>query len=299
MHRPVVHPLSVPDPPPPVTGIETGDLVRSQASVPGDCTDWSRFGALFPVLAGSSGAGSSVLAAGLADVLAEAGLDTLLVDPAEPALSGLAVAAASDIATQASAEGVRWSPRGPSVLARLDDDFCSAADAFEVKGPLRPDAWLPTEIPPATTVVDLGSTWRTRADSAFGRAWLRTIPGTAAARPYPLLVVRPTRPSLLAAEAALARFAPWLGRGEMAGPAQLVVTASWRARWPAGVAGAAGARLAPLLDDALFVPFDEDLERGGVTDVPTPARVRTVLAEFLERWAPSPLASPTRPSRRR
>jgi hypothetical protein len=96
----------------------------------------------------------------------------------------------------------------------------------------------------------------------------------------------------LAAEAALARFDPLLRAGELAGAAQLVVMASWKSRWPPGVAGAAGARLAPLLDVAVFVPFDQDLERGGVTEAATPARVAAVLARFLAQWGPVASAVP-------
>ena len=52
--------------------------------------DWSRFGVVIPILAGSAGAGASVLAATLADALGQAGRRVLLVDAADPARSGLA-----------------------------------------------------------------------------------------------------------------------------------------------------------------------------------------------------------------
>ena len=58
--------------------------------------DWVPFGAVVPVLAGSPGAGASVLAAALTDTLQLAGRCVLLVDAADPARSGLAAAASAE-----------------------------------------------------------------------------------------------------------------------------------------------------------------------------------------------------------
>lgn len=266
---------------------------------PPDAPDWSPFGLLMPVLAGSSGAGASVLAAALTDALAERGNCSLLIDPAEPSSSGLAIAAPFDGSTTSTSgepgPRARWSWRGQAVLAQFD--YVAGSDGAFLPPELAPGGWLPPYSPLHATVVDLGSQWCRPAPGrhplAGAATWLRTPPGDSTARPYPLLVVRPTRPSLLAAEGTLARYERWLQNGEMAGPAQLVVTACRKPDWPPGVVGAAGNRLAQLLDDAVFLPHDPDVERGGVTEAPTPPKLRRALARFLTHWRPaSALGSP-------
>jgi hypothetical protein len=241
-----------------------------------------------PVLAGSAGAGASVFAAAAADALQRAGRCALLVDTAEPSRSGLCSAAEVEgrhATSPASGVRVRYSWRGHVVLARRETDL---DPAITVLPGLEPMQWLP--LPPLeplhVTVVDLGQDWtRTEATTPTGaRSWLRAPVGGCPA-PRPVLVVRATRPSLMAAEAALARLDSWIGAGQLVAPARLVVMASWKKRgWPAGVTGAAGARVARLLDDAVFVPYDRDLDLGGVTAAPTPARVQAVVAELLDQW---------------
>jgi hypothetical protein len=114
-------------------------------------------------------------------------------------------------------------------------------------------------------------------------AWLRTA--NAGTAPRPVVVVRATRPSLAAAESALARLDSYIGSGELVAPARLVVMASWKKRgWPRGVTGAAGARVARLLDDAVFVPYDRSLDLGGITADPCPERVRAAVSELLDEW---------------
>ena len=54
-------------------------------------------------------------------------------------------------------------------------------------------------------------------------------------------------------------------------------------RWPRGVAGAAGRRLEPLLESALFVPHDGELAAGGITGELLGARIRAALAPMLVR----------------
>jgi hypothetical protein len=256
--------------------------------------DLSPFGVVVPVLAGSSGAGASVFAAAAVDALQRAGRCTLLVDAAEPFRSGLSSATEVEgqhATSPAPGIRVRYSWRDHAVMASRETDLDPAVAAIPGLEPLQ---WLP--LPPLeplhTTVVDLGQDW-TRPESCApdgACGWLRTPTGRSSA-PRPVLVVRATRPSLMAAEAALARLDTQVGAGQLVAPARLVVMASWKKRgWPAGVTGAAGARVARLLDDAVFVPYDRDLDLGGVTADPTPTRVQAVVAGLFDQWG---LLTPT------
>ncbi len=258
--------------------------------------EWSPFGVLVPVLAGSSGAGASVFAAAAVDVLQRAGRCAFLVDTAEPSRSGLCSATAVDGAhatTPLPGLRVRYSWRHQAVLARVEADLPTLTPI----PPLAPAQWLP--MPPLeplhVTVVDLGQDWTRVASQPLSGAqgWLRAGPA-GAAQPCPVLIVRATRPSLMAAEAALARLDRWTQTGEVVSPVQLVVMASWKRRgWPAGVTGAAGARVARLLEEAVFVPYDRDLDLGGVTEQPTPSRVQTAVAALLNQWGLLTGAPPT------
>lgn len=263
--------------------------VRDAVSAPSVvCADWSPFGVVVPVLAGSAGAGASVFAAAAVDALQRAGRCALLVDTAEPTRSGLCSATEVEGQhTTAPAPGVqiRYSWRRHAVLAHRETDPNPAVTP--IPG-LEPMQWLP--LPPLeplhTTVVDLGGDWtRTGAAALAGAcSWLRA-PSNGAPAPRPVLVVRATRPSLMAAEAALARLDSETVAGRLVAPTRLVVMASWKKRgWPAGVTGTAGARVARLLDDAVFVPYDRDLDLGGVTAEPTPSRVQAAVADVLDQW---------------
>lgn len=265
--------------------------------------DWSAFGAVIPVLAGSSGAGASVLAAALVDALQHAGRCALLIDAADPARSGLAAAAAVDGPWSRTTSGgavVRFSWREHALLARRDNDPAHL-------GPLPVPAlgeWLPEPAPAPlhATVIDVGQGWlHASAEPLSGAgAWLRRDRHGEPANPRPLLVIRATRPSLIAAEEALARYDRWIHLGAAVPPARLVVMAAWKRRgWPAGVIGAAGTRVEPLLRHALTVPYDRSTELGGVTDEPSPARIRTAVTPLLIDWgllpsrrwdAPKPVA---------
>jgi hypothetical protein len=250
--------------------------------------DWSPFGVVLPVLSGSAGAGASVFAVAAVDALQRAGRCALLIDGAEPSRSGLSTAAAVEgphTSGPAPSVRVRYSWRNHAVLARMETDL----PALTPIPPLEPQQWLPVD-PPLTplhvTVVDLGQDWARAATDPLSGAcgWLR---GSAANTPQacPVLIVRATRPSLMAAEAALARLDPWVSSGELVAPVQLVVMASWKRRgWPSGVTGTAGARVARLLDAAVFVPYDRDLDLGGITEDPTPARIQSVVASLLNDW---------------
>jgi hypothetical protein len=258
--------------------------------------DWSEFGVVLPVLSGSSGAGASVFAAAAVDALQRAGRCALLVDGAEPSRSGLSAAAAVEGAhstNPAPAVRVRYSWRSHAVLARME----TYLPALTPIPPLEPRQWLPVDPPLAplhVTVVDVGQEWARATTNPLSGAcgWLRA--GAAnTPEPCPMLIVRATRPSLMAAEAALARLDPWISSGEVVAPVQLVVMASWKRRgWPSGVTGTAGARVARLLEDAVFVPYDRDLDLGGINEEPTPPRVQSAVASVLDQWD---LLTPTPP----
>lgn len=248
---------------------------------------WSGFGALIPVLAGSSGAGASSVAAAITDALQQAERCALLVDADDPARSGLACAASVEGPwTQAATEhvSVRYSWRADALLARLSTELPAITPGMV---PV-PPAWLPDPAPDPlhATVVDLGhGGWRAAASPVYGAGgWMRR--GLPASRP--ILVVRATRPSLRQAEQLLARLEPWVARGAAAGVYQLVVNGA--RKWPSGVAGAAGTRLEPLLDDALFVPHQPGWDVAGVTHEPSPPKVVDALRPLLAAWGliPSP-----------
>ncbi|MFR9802603.1 hypothetical protein ACL02T_09910 [Pseudonocardia sp. RS010] len=241
--------------------------------------DWSGFGAVLPVLAGSPGAGASALAAAMADALQLAARCVLLIDAADPARSGLAGAASAEgpwLSPVSDQVAIRYSWRGHALLARLE----SPLPVITPSQVPPPPQWLPEVDPLHVTVVDIGHDgWRTTANPLLGAGgWLRR--GTPA--PRPILVVRPTRPSLRHAEQVLARLDPWISRGVALPPFQLAVTGA--KRWPGGVTGAAGRRLDPLLDDALFIPHDSELEIGGVTDELVPDKVLAVVCPLLADW---------------
>jgi len=249
----------------------------------GGPVDWSRFGSVLPVLAGSPGAGASVVAIALADALQQAGRCVLVVDAADPARSGLALAAVTEgpwTRHPHDALTVRYSWRDRAVLARLESRLPIVSPAMVPP----PPAWLPELSPLHATVVDVGHDgWRAGPLLGSG-GWVRA--GWPA--PRPLLVVRPTRPSLRHAEQVLARLDPWIASGVAAPPCQLVVNGS--RRWPAGVVGAAGHRLAGLLPSAMFVPHDRVVEIGGITDAPLPDRLVDAVRPLLSAWGlvPSP-----------
>lgn len=242
---------------------------------------WAAFGPLIPVLAGSAGAGASCVAAAIVDALQQDQRCALLVDADDPARSGLASASSLEgpwVRQVSEQVAVRYSWRDNALLARLETELPTITPGMV---PVPPD-WLPDPVPDPlhATVVDLGhGGWRAAATPIYGAGgWLRRgLPDQ-----RPILVVRATRPSLRQAEALLARLEPWVQRGVAAPVHQLVVTGA--RKWPPGVAGAAGARLAALLDEVLFVPHVPAWEVGGVTDEPSPDRAVDALRPLLASW---------------
>jgi hypothetical protein len=241
--------------------------------------DWSEFGVVIPVLAAEAGAGASVAATVIADALQLADRSVLLVDPADPPRSGLTMAARSQGPWRAEPHPhvhIRFSWRAQALLARLETDLPVFAPGMVPP----PRFWRPPTGRPTATVVDLGhDPWRVAANPVLGAgAWLR--PGDPVVRP--VLVVRPSRPSLLHAEQLLARLETWIALGVVTPPAQLLVTGA--KRWPAGVAGAAGRRVSALLEHAVFLPLEPELAAAGITAEVTPPRLRQAIAPVLRRF---------------
>ncbi|MCP2259869.1 hypothetical protein LX15_003578 [Streptoalloteichus tenebrarius] len=86
--------------------------------------------------------------------------------------------------------------------------------------------------------------------------------------PCAVLVVRPSRPSLVAAEQLLARREPWVHAGLVV-PVQPLVVSGAR-RWPRGVVGAAGRRVSALLTSARLLPHHPGSALGGICPQITP-----------------------------
>ncbi|WP_226358760.1 hypothetical protein [Pseudonocardia sp. ICBG601] len=248
--------------------------------------DWTPFGAVIPVLAGSAGAGASTVAAAIADITRQGKRCCLLVDADDPARSGLAQAAGIDgpwtrpICDQVQ---VRYSWRGVSgngaIVARLDTTLPGITPGMV---PAPPD-WLPSSPPLRplhVTVADLGhGGWRAAASPGAGAGgWLRAGHPS----PRPVLVVRATRPSLRRAEQLVARLDGWVQAGAATPVFQLVVNGA--KRWPAGIDGAAGPHLAALLDDAVFIPDVPAVELDGVTAEPLPPKALDALRPLLAAW---------------
>lgn len=246
--------------------------------------DWAGFGQVIPVLAGSPGAGASVLTAVLSDVLQLAAQCTLVVDTADPTRSGLAMAVRSEgpwVPGPHPSVRIRYSWRAQALLARVETSLPVVAPGMVPP----PGFWRPPVRELHATVVDLShDAWRVSAHPLTGAGeWLRQ--GSPA--PRPVLVVRATRPSLMHAEQVLARLDTWGGIGAVTPPSQLVVMGA--TRWPPSVAGVAGRRVAELLEGAVFVPHDPELAVGGITAQVTPAQVRAAVAPLLSSWGLLPV----------
>jgi hypothetical protein len=241
--------------------------------------DWSEFGQVIPVLSGSPGAGASVLTAVISDVLQLAARCVLVVDTADPIRSGLALATRSEGPWGPgphSAVRIRFAWRAQALLARVETSLPMLTPGMVPP----PRFWRPVVRELHATVVDIGhDAWRVTAHPLIGAGeWLRR--GMPA--PRPVLVVRPTHPSLVHAEQVLARLESWVEIGASTPAAQLVVMGA--KRWPTGVAGVAGRRLARLVEGAVFVPHHPELAVGGVTGEVTPAHAQDAVAPLLRRW---------------
>lgn len=198
----------------------------------------------------------------------------------DPAGSGLALATKTEGPWGPgphSAVRIRYAWRAQALLARVETSLPALTPGMVPP----PRFWRPAVRELHATVVDIGhDAWRVSAHPLIGAGeWLRR--GTPA--PRPVLVVRPTRPSLIYAEQVLARLEAWVEIGAVTPPSQLVVMGA--KRWPVGVAGVAGRRGAGRVAGAVFVPHDPELAVGGVTTQLTPARARDTVAPLLRSWA--------------
>lgn len=273
-------------------GIAAAEVQQQGLSPIGETSaDWCGFGLVVPVLSAGAGSGASVVSTVLADAMQLAGHDLLMVDTADPARSGLSVAALSDgpvLAGPHPAVRVRFSWRAQAMLARIETDLPVITPGMVPP----PRFFKPADQAVRATVVDVGhDPWRVAAHPLAGPgAWLRR----GAPCPEPILVCRPTRPSLLHAEQVLARLDAW--KGTATSPVQLVVAGA--KSWPSGVRGCAGRRVSALLEDALFLPHDPVLHTSGITARVTPQRLRDAVTPLLHRWELAgrpPAAARTKP----
>lgn len=248
---------------------------------------WEPLGTVIPVLGASPGAGSSVVAAALADQLQfEGHRRVMLADTADPVRSGLAGAAWTEGSWTRGPHPlvrVRFSFRGAALLGRLDTDLPLITHGMVPSPPW----WRYSDTNVSATVVDVAhDAWRVAANPLVGAgAWMRN--GTPS--PRPVLVCKPSSPSLRAADLVISRLDAWASMGAIAPVEHLVVVGG--RRWPPGVAGVASRRLAPLVEHAVFVPYDREIAARGVTDRLTPPRVRRALRPLLEGFGLTDTAS--------
>jgi hypothetical protein len=260
--------------PPVVAGVTT-DVADSEPTA-----SWAGFGTVIPVLAGSPGAGASVLAAVVADAVAAQGLRVLLVDASEPLRSGLLLAAAMDgPTTNGPHPGVRirHAHRGPIRVARLE----TVGPSLRCE-PMTPPAsyWLPPDeddLGVDVTVVDIGwHAWQGDVPHDGPGTWLRAGPQL----PRPILAVRHTVPGARAAEVVLEGLDGRRSSTNLAPVAALVLIGTKKPS--AAVVAAAGHHLESLLDRAVCLPTDPGLSERGVTDTETPARLQRSITPLLD-----------------
>lgn len=258
----------------------SGQIGAQHSSAP---VDYTQLGGVIPVLPGSPGAGASTVAAVLADALQMLSWRVLLADTADVARSGLASAAGVEGPVESGphdAVGIRFSWRGQALVARAETSLPVLSPGMVPPPPL----WVPPMGSPHVTVVDLSyDAWRMAAQPLSGPgAWLRV----GQPPPRPILVVRPSRPSLARAEQALARLETWTAAGVAVSPVALVVVGA--KRWPDGVVGAAGRRVSALLDRAIFLPRVQQTAVGGIGPDIAPLRLREAITPLLRAWHLAP-----------
>jgi hypothetical protein len=242
--------------------------------------DWSAFGTVVPVLALSPHAGASVLAAALTDAAQLTGLCTYLVDLADPnrcsGLSEATTAPTSAVRQVHQALSIRWGWRAQALVARLESDLPLLSPSLIP----RPAHWVPAAGPLHVTIVDVGhDALPAVTDPLLGSAgWLRR-----GAQQRVVLAVEATRPAMRHAEQVLARLQPWVTGGSASAPAQLVVMGA--SSWPAALLDLARPRFRSLIDNAVFVPFDEQVNLHGVTGRRMPDPIVAAVAPLLHRWA--------------
>ena len=237
---------------------------------------------MIPVLGSAAGVGASVFALSLFDALDGAGVRTLLVDTADPARSGLsAISDQGPVVRQPADDlAICASRRGGGFVLRL---AAPSAGVFRASMVPAPQWWLPQNRAPEVTIVDLGwDPWPLVDHPLRGpAAWLRASDGGDEVGPWPVLVCAPTRPSVTRANQVLARLRSWNVAGGVSEVAGLVVSGA--ARWPRGVGGVVGPRLAGL-EPPYFLPHDRRIAVGGLSTNPMPARMQRVAGRLADAW---------------
>jgi hypothetical protein len=250
---------------------------------------WDPMGTVIPVLTASPGAGASVVAAALADALHDSRRSVMLIDAADPVRSGLSRAVRTEGAWVRGPHPlvrIRLSRRRGVLVGRVDTELPVMSPGMVPSPPW----WRLLGVRHDATVVDIAhDAWRVAANPLVGAgAWMRHgMPS-----PRPILVCQPSAPSLLSAEAVLARLDSWAAVGALAPVERLVVVGA--RRWPRDVPGVAGRRLSTLVDDAVFVPHDPTIAAHGITAAITPARIRNALRPVLTGLRLPPPAGPMR-----
>ncbi|UJW32552.1 hypothetical protein L3Q67_01815 [Saccharothrix sp. AJ9571] len=264
-------------------------------AVDGHEADASRFGRVVPILAATSGTGASVTAAVISDALQIEGKSVLLVDTADPVRSGLSRAARTEgppTDKPFPSVRIRYSWRAQAVLARLDSTLPVITPSMVPP----PEYWPPTGRRLDVTVADVGhDPWRVGARPVVGAGqWLRpTNPA-----PIPIVVARPTLPSILHAEQLMSRLEPWIHSGLVTRPEHMIVVGA--RRWPRVIAHAGGRLLRTMVDNASFMPHDPTLKVHGITPAVTPAAARRAIEPLLrELGLLSEKSSPRLPGPRR
>lgn len=249
---------------------------------------WDPMGVVIPVLAASPGAGASTVAAAIADAVHASRRSVLLADTADPVRSGLSRAVPVEgtwVRGPHPLVRVRFSQRSGVLVGRVDTELPLLSPGMVPAPPW----WRLPGVRHDVTVVDIAhDAWRVAANPLVGAGtWLRLGQPC----PRPVLVCRPTAPSLVGADAVLSRLDAWAAVGAIAPVEHLVVVGA--RRWPRTVPGVAGRRLSSLVEHAVFVPYDDDVAAHGVTAQPTPARVQTALRPLLQSLRlPPPGRSP-------
>ena len=267
-----------------VTATEVTGASVSPQPTPNGHSDpaMARFGAIVPVLGAHAQAGASGVALALADAAALAGLRVLLVDGADPGRSGLAGVCQVEGPSMSVGDtraAIRIAARQLGRAAVDVRRLVGVGAPLTVAAVPKPPEWAASLAAPVDlTVVDVGwDPWRlmTGGSEIGPLAWCLAAP--AATRP--MLVVRPTVPSVGLAEAVIARYSLGQRRVHLAPVAGLVVTGA--DSWPNQVRAGLGYLLQQAAERAHFIPSDSEATVVGWTANPLPVATTTAAAGLL------------------
>jgi hypothetical protein len=246
--------------------------------------DPAQVGVVVPVLGAHPQAGSSGVALALADAAAGAGLQVLLIDSADPARSGLtSVCQLEGRSFPASPirDSIRLGERRTGRTSTQVRRLVGTGSPQRLEMLPRPIDWMTASGPPVDlTVVDLGwDLWQLTAPrSRLGPLqWccLRSAPTMA------VLVMRPSRPSVMSAEVMLARYEIGIRAMGLHGVSALAAVGG--TEWPMSVRAAMGPTLVSMADQAEFIPLDNAVLASGWTSAPAPAPSVRAAANLLRR----------------